>query len=172
MLLGLVSITFIACLVWLMATLAVHALPVAAAIGAGAIAHTTGAGIPGTLIFALLAGGVTLGFGQGAFATFKPGRARSRLALLFAVPAGFAGYALARGILAISVESQFWLVGLSVVAGLAAAATAWFKLSDGGLALRHDDPVAARPSDPIPRPEARIQPPTHQASWPARPRRR
>jgi hypothetical protein len=172
MLLGLVSITFIAFLIWLMATLAVHALPVAAAIGAGAIAHMTGAGFLGTAIVALLAGGVTLGVGQGAFATLKPGPARSGLALLFAVPAGFAGYALSRGILAISVESQFWLVGLSVVAGLAAAAMAWFKLSDGGLALRHDDPVATRPSDPIPQPEARFQLPSHRASWPARARRR
>lgn len=172
MLLGLVSITFIAFLIWLMATLAVHALPVAAAIGAGTIAHTTGAGVLGTLIVALLAGCVTLGAGQAAFATLKPGPTRSGLAILFAVPAGFAGYALARGILALSVESQLWLAALSIGAGLAAAATAWFKLSDGGLALRHDDPVATSSSDPIQQPEARFQLPYHRASWPARARRR
>jgi hypothetical protein len=172
MLLGLVSIIFIAFLIWLMATLAVHALPVAAAIGAGAIAHSTGAGILGTAIVALLAGGVTLGVGRGAFATMRSDPARSSLALLFAVPAGVAGYALARGILAFSVESSFWLAGLSVIAGLAAAATACFKLSDASLELRQDDPVATRPSDPIPQPEARFRLPSHRAIWPARARRR
>ena len=56
---------------WLLFILAVYALPFVAGLTAGLAAYHSGAGIPGAIIVAIIAGGVTLTIGQIAFATIR-----------------------------------------------------------------------------------------------------
>src|SRR5580658_4777974 len=83
---------------WLLFTLAVHALPFFAGLSAGLAAFHSGAGVIGALVVGVLAGGATLAIGQIAFATVRTPLIRALIGLLYAVPAGIAGYQASLGL--------------------------------------------------------------------------
>ena len=88
---------------WLLFTLAVYALPFFAGLSAGLAAFHSGAGVIGALIVGVLAGGATLVIGQIAFATVRTPLIRALIGLLYAVPAGIAGYQASLGLAKIGV---------------------------------------------------------------------
>ena len=75
---------------WLLFTLAVYALPFSASLTAGLAAFHSGAGMFGALVVGIVAGTVTLGAGQLAFAMARSPLIRAAIALLFATPAAVA----------------------------------------------------------------------------------
>jgi len=77
---------------WLLFTLAVYAVPFAASLTAGLAAFHSGAGVIGALVVGIVAGTITLGAGQVAFAVARSPLIRTAVALLFATPAAVAGY--------------------------------------------------------------------------------
>lgn len=172
MLLGLMSVTGIAFLLWLLFALAIHALPVFAALGAGLLAHATGAGVPASIVIGIIAGGLMIGFGEVLFARVRSPVSRALLGLLFAIPAAVATFFAARGILRLSVDSEVWLIGLSVIASFAGGFIAWHRLAMGA----HLPDVSSADLDQREPPaEPSLQSPmvrSGPATWPARTRRR
>ncbi len=77
---------------WLIFPLAVCGLPFSVAINAGIWAYHSGAGLLGTPLVAVAAGGMTLAIAQIAFAMTQSLFIRAVIATVLALPATFAGY--------------------------------------------------------------------------------
>jgi hypothetical protein len=93
---------------WLIFTLAVYALPFFMAISASISAYHCGAGLLGTPLVAIAAGGMTLAIAQIAFAMTRSLILRAVIAAVFALPATFAGYHVALAMAQIEVPSLGW----------------------------------------------------------------
>jgi hypothetical protein len=172
MLLGLISVTAIAFLLWLLFALAVNALPVFAAVGAGLLAHATGAGVPVSILVGIIIGGLMIGVGQALFARVHSPITRALLGLLFSAPAAVATFFAARGILRLSVDSEVWLLGFSVIASVAGGFIAWHKLAMGAhLAETPTADLGQRKGPAEPSPQS-LMVRSGPAPWPPRPRRR
>lgn len=124
-------------LCWLLFNLAVYALPCFVAASVGVWSYHHGAGLMGAMLVALLTGGATLGLGQVAFAHMRAPLARVSIALLFAGPAGIAGYHAALGLARMTGASPGWceasaILGTVMVGGTAFARIAALALPVGG----------------------------------------
>ena len=93
---------------WLIFTLAVYALPFFVGLTAGMAAFHGGAGVIGALLVGIVAGALTLGVGQIAFAVVRPLPLRAAIAAAFAIPAAIAGYHAVLGLSQIGVPSLVW----------------------------------------------------------------
>ena len=93
---------------WLIFTLAVYALPFFVGLTAGMAAFHGGAGAIGALLVGIVAGALTLGIGQIAFAAVRPLPLRAAIAVAFAIPAAIAGYHAVLGLSQIGVPSLIW----------------------------------------------------------------
>jgi len=124
--LGVVGLGF---LCWLLFTLAVYALPFFAGMTAGLAAHHSGSGVVGALIVGVLAGGATLAIGKIAFATVRTPLIRAAIGLLYAVPAGIAGYHATLGLAQIGVPSEGWREAFGVVGAIVVGGTAWARMA-------------------------------------------
>jgi hypothetical protein len=93
---------------WLMFTLAVYILPFFVAINAGFWAYHSGAGVLGTPLVAIAAGGMTLAIARVAFAMTQSLILRAVIAAVFALPATLAGYHLALAMAHLGVPSPVW----------------------------------------------------------------
>ena len=111
---------------WLLFTLAVYALPFLAGLTAALAAFHSDSGFVGALIVGLLAGSSLLALGQIAFATVRAPWVRLSIGLIYAVPAGVAGYQLCFRLAGIGMPAGAWLqvfaVGGAVLVGLTALA--------------------------------------------------
>ena len=114
---------------WLLFTLAVYALPFFAGLTAGLAAFHSGAGVIGALIVGVLAGGATLAIGQIAFATVRTPLIRVLIGLLYAVPAGIAGYHASLGLGEIGVPSESWREAFAIVGAVLVGATAFARMA-------------------------------------------
>lgn len=120
-----VTIMLIGMMCVLAYTLAIYALPFMLALAAARFAYGTGAGWIGAGIVGLVAGAASFGILTVLFATLRTPILRIALVLIFAAPAGVAGYALVHGVTAEAVPSPIWrqifcLAGGALV-GIAAA---------------------------------------------------
>jgi hypothetical protein len=168
MILGLLSVTAIVFLLWLLFAFATYALPFWAGLGAAMLAHSTGAGTLVSVVVGIVAAGLVIGFSEALFARLRSPVARAALVMLFAAPAALATYFAARGVLSLSVDSAGWLVGLSIAASFAAGFIAWYRLV-AGAHLPDDREERGTPAEVPPRAPVNRSGP---ATWPARPRRR
>lgn len=114
---------------WLIFTLAVYALPFFVAINAGIWAYHSGAGMLGTPLVAVAAGGMTLAIAQIAFATTRSPILRAVIAALFALPATFAGYHVALAMAQIGVPSLIWREVFACLGAVLIGGTAWTRLT-------------------------------------------
>ncbi|MGH7184773.1 MAG: hypothetical protein ACREIB_00635, partial [Pseudomonadota bacterium] len=114
---------------WLLFTLAVYALPFFAGMIAGLAAYHSGAGTIGALIVGVLAGSATLVLGQIAFVTVRTPLIRTVIGLLYAVPAGIAGYHMTLGFSHIGVPSESWREAFAVVGAVLVGGTAWARMT-------------------------------------------
>jgi hypothetical protein len=168
MMLGALTVAFLAFLLWLLASLAIYALPFWLGLGAGTIAYQSGAGIVGAIIVGLIAAALTWGIGQGLFASLRSERSRGLVAVLFAGPAAVAGYLAARGLLTHSIDSDPWLLGLSTLFALASGFICWTRLREDSSSFQADaDGSPARSISGSTQPVGPVN-----TSWPAHRRRR
>ena len=106
-----------------------YALPFVVGLSAGLAAYHSGAGIAGTIVVAIVAGGVTLTAGQVAFATVRSPLIRGAIGLLYAVPAAIAGYNGTLGFAQMGIPSEAWCVAFAVVGAVAVGGTAWARMA-------------------------------------------
>jgi hypothetical protein len=114
---------------WLIFTLAVYALPFFVAINAGIWAYHSGAGVLGTPLIAVAAGGMTLAIAQIAFAMSQSLIVRAVVAAAFALPAAFAGYHVVLGMAQIGVPSSLWREAFACLGAVLIGGTAWKRLT-------------------------------------------
>ena len=125
----LLNIAGIGVFCWLIFTLAVYALPFFVATSAGIWAYHTGAGLLGTPLVAVAAGGVTLAIAQIAFAMIRSLFLRAVIAALFALPATFAGYHVALAMAQMGVPSLAWQEFFACLGAVFIGGTAWTRLT-------------------------------------------
>ena len=114
---------------WLIFTLAVYALPFFVAINAGIWAYHGGAGLLGTPLVAVAAGGMTLAMAQIAFAMSRSLFLRAVIAAVFALPATFAGYHVALAMAQIGAPSLAWQEIFACLGAAFIGGTAWTRLT-------------------------------------------
>ncbi len=124
--LSIVGLSFIC---WVLFNLAVYALPFFAGVSAGMLAYQTGAGAIGAMLVGLVAGVVTLVFGQLLFASIRTPAIRSVVALVYAGPAAIAGYHAVHGLSAIGGAEDSWRQAFSVTGAMVIAGVAWSRMS-------------------------------------------
>jgi hypothetical protein len=130
-------------LCWVLFTLAVYALPFFAGVTAGLAAFHSGAGVIGSIVVGTVAGVLTLGAGQAAFAVSRSPFLRATIALLFAAPAAITGYHATLGLAQIGVPSAEWREAFAIIGAILVGGTAW-----GRMTLLADPLPTGRPSPP------------------------
>ena len=125
----LLNIAGIGIFCWLIFTLAVYALPFFVAINAGIWAYHSGAGVLGTPLVAVAAGGMTLALAQIAFAATQSLFVRAVIAAVFALPATFAGYHVVLAMAQIGVPSVAWQEAFACFGAIFIGGTAWTRLT-------------------------------------------
>ncbi|HEV7252112.1 MAG TPA: hypothetical protein VGN97_03305 [Mesorhizobium sp.] len=118
-----------ACLIWLVFTFAVYALPFWAGLGAAMFAHGHGAGPIGGIVVGLFVAGLTLGLGQVLFSVARSPWSRALIGAMYAVPAGLAAYHAVHGLVAIGGTSEVWHIVFANVGAFASAGVAWARVS-------------------------------------------
>jgi len=114
---------------WLIFTLAVYALPLFVAINAGIWAYHSGAGLLGTPLIAIAAGGMTLAIAQVAFAMTRSLVLRAVIAAVFAFPATLTGYRVVLAMAQIGVPSLIWQEVFACLGAAFIGGTAWTRLT-------------------------------------------
>lgn len=109
-------------------TLATYALPFMLGLAAR-FAYHTGAGLIGAGLVGLVAGAVAFGLLVFLFETLRPPILRLAVALVFAIPAAIAGYALIHGITRDAVPSEIWRQIFCVIGGLVVGVSALMRLA-------------------------------------------
>src|SRR5262249_61447608 len=108
--LGFVGLAY---LCWLLFALAVHALPLFAAVTVGLATYHGGSGSIAAIIVGAIAGSITLLAGQIAFTALRSPLIRAPIAFLFAVPAAVAGGSGPPALPAIAVPAAGWAQAVS-----------------------------------------------------------
>ena len=135
---------------WLLFNLAVYALPCFVGVSAGFWSFHHGSGIAVAMLVGILAAAMTLVIGQLVFATLRTPVARISVALLFAAPAGFAGYYAALGLARDMGAGPHWCDAVGLIGLLLVGATAFARIAFGSFAQAavshavHDDLVGSR----------------------------
>lgn len=129
---------------WLIFTLAVYALPCFVGLNAGMAAFHSGAGVLGALPVGVVAGALTLGVGQIAFARAKPMTLRAAIAAVFSIPAAIVGYHAVLGLSQIGVPSLLWREVSAWIGAITIGCTAWARLTVIA------EPLPLRPGGAVP----------------------
>ncbi|UZD69371.1 hypothetical protein [Brucella sp. JSBI001] len=125
------SVALIALLCVLAYTLAIYALPFMLGLTAAQFAYQTGSGLIGAGLVGLFSAGVAFGVLAGLFEMIRSPVIRLIVALVFAVPAAVAGYALVSGITKEAVPSEIWRQIFCIVGGAFVGVSAWMRLAQG-----------------------------------------
>lgn len=130
------SLAAIGLLCWLLFTLAVFALPVFVGVTAGAWAHGTGAGIPGTVLVGAVAAALTLATGHLLITFVRPMWLKLIVAIAFVAPAAVAGFHATHGIVKHLMPSEEWQITFSIIGAIAVGITAFIRVA--GMAATPD----------------------------------
>lgn len=128
---------------WLF-NLAVYAFPVFIGVTAGRFALDRGAEPLGAVACAVFGGAIIWRLGQTAIATLRSRLLRVSLAMLYALPAGLAGFHMVKGVSALGGASEIWTAILASAGALVIGGTAWLRI-----ASRHR--LTRPPHEPAPR---------------------
>jgi len=118
-------------MLWLLFRLASLALPVYVAIGTGFALLRHEYGYPAAILAAFGAGIATLLIGQVLIAFIRSPLLRLGIALLFAIPAAFAGYQTAHSFGSLATSSNFALAVLGSIAAITTSLSAWQSVMGG-----------------------------------------
>ncbi|MND38610.1 hypothetical protein D3C80_293170 [compost metagenome] len=110
--------------------LATYAVPFFFAVMATRFAFATGAGYIGAGIVGLFAGAASYGFLAYLYATLRSPGLRFAIALIFAVPAAIASFALVHGFAREAVPSEVWRKIFSLIGGAFVGLSALARLAD------------------------------------------
>ena len=108
---------------------AVFALPAYLGFAAGFWAIHTGAGAIGGILVGIVAGALVFVIGQVVFAGSRSPIVRILVALLFAVPATYAGYSIVQQVWALAMPPTSWRYVFGVMAAMMTGGTALARLS-------------------------------------------
>ncbi|MDE2166779.1 MAG: hypothetical protein KGJ66_10650 [Alphaproteobacteria bacterium] len=108
---------------------AVFALPAYVGFAAGFWAIHTGAGTIGGILVGIVAGALVFVVGQLVFASSRSPILRILVALLFAVPATYAGYSIVQQVWALTMPPTVWRYVFGVTAAMMTGGTALARLS-------------------------------------------
>jgi len=125
------SVALVALLCVLAYTLAIYALPFMLGLTAAQFAYQTGSGLIGAGLVGLFSAGVAFGVLAVLFETIRSPAIRLIVALVFAVPAAVAGYALVHGVTKEAVPSEIWRQIFCIVGGGCVGIAAWMRLAAG-----------------------------------------
>lgn len=116
-------------LLWLLFRLAVYALPVVTGISLAFWMRDHDYGYVTVIFGGFAAGVVVLVVGQFLFTVIRSPIVRVAIALLFAIPAGVAGYHAVQGVAGLAIDTGTMLSTLSWIGGVTIAITAWIRLA-------------------------------------------
>ncbi|QOG06388.1 hypothetical protein IGS74_17965 [Aureimonas sp. OT7] len=125
------SVALIALLCVLAYTLAIYPLPFMLGLTAAQFAYQTGSGLIGAGLVGLFSAGVAFGILAVLFETIRTPVIRLIVALVFAVPAAVAGYAMVYGVTKEAVPSEVWRQIFCIVGGGCVGIAAWMRLAAG-----------------------------------------
>jgi len=125
----LMSVVLIAGLCVLAYTPAVYALPFMLGVTAAQFAYQTGSGFIGAGLVGIVSAVAAFGILALLFDTLRPPILRLLVALVFAAPAAFAGYALIHGITKESVPSEIWRQIFCIIGGAFVGVSALMRLA-------------------------------------------
>ena len=112
---------------WALFTLAVSALPFFVGMTVGI--YQIDIGLIGAIIIGFFAGALGLLVGQHIFSAARSPTIRLIVALLFAVPAAYAGYSTTFSIAQVSIASEWWRQAFALVGAVVVGSTAWARLA-------------------------------------------
>lgn len=113
---------------WLLYALVVDALAFFAALSIAFAAFNAGAGVVGAIALALIAGVAVLTLARISFAAARSGPLRLAITLIYAIPAGVAGYQLLGAFAGLGGASEVWRDAMAFLGALAVAAAARARL--------------------------------------------
>lgn len=134
-------------MIWLLFNLAVHALPVGAGISIAFWMRDHDHGHLAAMLGGLATGIAILLIGQFLFAVIRAPILRLVLALMFAIPAGIAGYHAVQGVMQLALDPGTLLSVLSWTGAIVIAFAAWSRLTGGrgsGTSFTDDDAGSER----------------------------
>lgn len=123
------TVVGLACLCWLLFTLAVYALPVFVGASAALAAYDSGSGPIAAFIVGLIGSGITLVAAQFVITRARSPFLRAAVSLVFAVPAALAGYYATLGLAQLGIPAHVWQHVIAVIAAIAVGTTAWIRFA-------------------------------------------
>src|SRR3954447_25498636 len=114
---------------WALFTLAVYALPFFVGMTAGMYAYQIGTGPITAIIVGFVAGAFGLSVGRCLFSAARYPIVRLVVALLFAIPAAWAGYEVTLNLAGIGISSERWRGAVALVGAVVVGGTAWARLA-------------------------------------------
>ncbi len=114
---------------WVLFTLAIYALPFLVGMIAGLYAHGSGTGPLGAIGLGIVTAAFVLVIGQTVFSLVRAPILRIAVALIFAVPAAFAGYYATFGLSGLTITSDVWRQVFAVIGAVVVGATAGMRLA-------------------------------------------
>ena len=109
--------------------LAIHALPFFVGMTVGIYSYQAGAGPLGAIVVGFVLGGVTLVLGRYAISVARSPIVRLAIGLLFAVPAGYAGYDVTLALAHFGIPQEWWRESFAMLGAIAVGCTAWARVS-------------------------------------------
>ncbi|RIA46745.1 hypothetical protein DFR49_1300 [Hephaestia caeni] len=129
-------------MLWLVFSLAIYALPFWAGVTTAFFMHNHGQGLIASILGGFGVAILVLAGGQVLFSTVRSPLARLGLALLYAVPAGIAGYHAVYGIGSMAIGAGAIVTILSWIGAFVIAAAAWRRLTTLDVATSPTQPTA------------------------------
>jgi hypothetical protein len=128
---------------WLVFSLAIYALPLWAGVTTAFFMHNHGQSLVASILGGFAVAILILAGGQVLFSTVRSPLARLGLALLYAVPAGIAGYHAVYGIGTMAIGAGAIVTILSWIGAFVIAAAAWRRLTTLDVSASPAQPAAA-----------------------------
>lgn len=125
-----IAVAFIGAACMAAYVLATYALPVMIAMTAARVAYASGAGLIGAGVAGFLAGVASFGLLACLFVTLRSPTLRLVVALVFAIPAAIAGYALVHGVTREAVSSELWRQVFCIAGGACTGMSALARLAN------------------------------------------
>ncbi len=127
-------------LCWILFNLAVYALPFAIGLTSGMYLYETGQGIFLSIIAGLFIGGLVAALGEFAFDRIRSIPIKLAIGLIYAIPAGIAGFHAAKGLAEFGSAGAGTITFLSWLGAVVVGGTAWARVSEAtwlGVQSRH-----------------------------------
>lgn len=134
-------------LCWILFNLAVYALPFAIGLTSGMYLYETGQGVFLSIIAGLFIGGFIAALGEFAFDRIRSIPIKLAIGLIYAIPAGIAGFHAAKGLAEFGSAGAATITLLSWLGALVVGGTAWARVSGWSEVNAMSDPHPQRSYD-------------------------